>query len=112
MWIQEVSPGGGAVSTGASGRFQGEISKDGSTITYTLSYSSLEGDVRDAREVMGGRHSEPLRSRAHSDGTGGARAPTPGASADARSSRRGRPHVREKTADARDHETARARVPH
>ena len=45
MWIQEVSPGGGAVSTGASGRFRGEISKDGSTITYTLSYSGLEGTV-------------------------------------------------------------------
>src|SRR5439155_7639674 len=48
MWIQEVSPGGGAVSTGASGRFRGEISKDGSTITYTLSYSGLEGTVAQA----------------------------------------------------------------
>jgi len=54
----------------------------------------------------------PLRSRAHSDGSGGARAATPGASADARSSRRGRPHVREKTADPRDHETARGLVSH
>jgi len=48
MWIQEVSPGGGAVSTGASGRFRGEISKDGSTITYTLSYAGLEGTVAQA----------------------------------------------------------------
>ena len=48
MWIQEVSPGGGAVSTGASGRFRGEISKDGRTITYTLSYSGLEGTVAQA----------------------------------------------------------------
>ncbi|MGH7166309.1 MAG: CHRD domain-containing protein [Nitrospiraceae bacterium] len=40
--IQEVP----AVSTGASGRFRGEISEDGSSIMYTLSYSGLEGAVR------------------------------------------------------------------
>jgi CHRD domain len=35
-----------ATSTGASGSFLVEISKDGSSMTYTLSYSGLEGDVR------------------------------------------------------------------
>jgi len=40
--IQEVP----SVSTGASGRFRGEISEDGSSITYRLNYSGLEGDVR------------------------------------------------------------------
>lgn len=37
-----------ATSTGASGRFRVEISEDGSSMTYTLSYSDLEGNVRQA----------------------------------------------------------------
>jgi hypothetical protein len=42
-----------AVSTGASGEFFARISKDGSTITYGLSYSGLEGDVRQAHIHFG-----------------------------------------------------------
>src|SRR5438552_11801308 len=45
LLFRRSRPAAGAVSTGASGRFRGEISKDGSTITYTLSYSGLEGTV-------------------------------------------------------------------
>lgn len=37
-----------AVSTEASGRFKGEISKDGSSMMYTLRYSGLEDNVRQA----------------------------------------------------------------
>jgi hypothetical protein len=49
-----------AVSTGASGEFKAKISKDESSIEYELSYSGLEGDVRQAhihfaqRGVAGG----------------------------------------------------------
>ena len=45
LLFRRSRPAAGAVSTGASGRFRGEISKDGSTIAYTLSYSGLEGTV-------------------------------------------------------------------
>ncbi len=44
-----------AVSTGASGSFQGEISEDGTNITYTLSYTGLEGNVRQAHIHLGQR---------------------------------------------------------
>ena len=44
-----------AISTGASGSFRGEISSDGTQITYTLSYSGLEGDVRQAHIHLGQR---------------------------------------------------------
>jgi hypothetical protein len=44
-----------AISTGASGGFQGEISADGTSITYTLSYTGLEGDVRQAHIHLGQR---------------------------------------------------------
>ena len=44
-----------AISTGASGSFRGEISGDGTTITYTLSYTGLEGDVRQAHIHLGQR---------------------------------------------------------
>jgi CHRD domain len=37
-----------ATSTRASGRFRVEISEDGSSMTYTLNYSNLEGDIRQA----------------------------------------------------------------
>ena len=47
--------GAGAVSTGASGSFEGEISRDGTSITYTLSYTGLEGDVRQAHIHLGQR---------------------------------------------------------
>jgi len=47
--------GAGAVSTGASGSFSGEISSDGTSITYTLSYTGLEGDVRQAHIHLGQR---------------------------------------------------------
>ena len=47
----EVPP----VSTTASGSFRGEISDDGATITYSLSYSGLEGDVRQAHIHFGQR---------------------------------------------------------
>lgn len=55
--FQEVNApaGAGAVSTGASGSFRGEISKDGLSIEYTLSYSGLEGDVRQAHIHLGQR---------------------------------------------------------
>ena len=42
--IEEVP----ATSTRASGRFRVEISEDGSSMTYTLNYSHLEGDIRQA----------------------------------------------------------------
>ncbi len=47
--------GAGAVSTGASGSFQGEISSDGTSITYTLSYTGLEGTVQQAHIHLGQR---------------------------------------------------------
>jgi len=47
--------GAGAVSTGASGSFQGEISEDGTNITYTLSYTGLEGTVQQAHIPLGQR---------------------------------------------------------
>jgi hypothetical protein len=62
--------------------------------------------------VMGGRHSKPLRSGAQRHGRGGSRAATPGAPTDARHPRGGRPPVHEKTADPRDHATARGLAPH
>jgi CHRD domain len=37
-----------ATSTRASGRFRVEISEDGSSMTYTLNYSNLEGEIRQA----------------------------------------------------------------
>src|SRR5213594_1866145 len=45
-----------SVSTVASGSFRGEISQDGTTITYTLSHSGLEGDVRQAHIHLAQRH--------------------------------------------------------
>jgi|SRR2546422_3279460 len=45
-----------AISSGASGRFSGEISKNGDSIAYTLSYSGLEGDVRQAHIHFGQRN--------------------------------------------------------
>jgi len=42
--IEEVP----STSTQASGRFRVEISEDGSSMTYTLNYSSLEGEIRQA----------------------------------------------------------------
>ena len=50
--FQEVPP----TSTTASGSFKGEISNDGTTITYSLSYSGLEGEVRQAHIHFGQRH--------------------------------------------------------
>jgi hypothetical protein len=50
--FQEVPP----VSTTASGSFKGEISNDGTSLSYTLSYSGLEGDVRQAHIHFGQRH--------------------------------------------------------
>ena len=37
-----------ATSTRASGSFRLEISQDGTSMTYTLNYSQLEGDIRQA----------------------------------------------------------------
>jgi hypothetical protein len=37
-----------ATSTRARGRFRVEISEDGTSMTYTLHYSELEGDIRQA----------------------------------------------------------------
>ena len=45
----------GSISTGASGSFRGEISQDGRSISYTLSYSGLEGDVRQSHIHLGQR---------------------------------------------------------
>lgn len=42
-----------AVSTAASGEFDARISKDGTQIDYELSYSGLEGDVRQAHIHFG-----------------------------------------------------------
>src|SRR5262245_27641054 len=42
--IEEVP----ATSTQASGRFLLDISQDGTSMTYTLNYSNLEGDIRQA----------------------------------------------------------------
>ncbi len=55
--FQEVAStvGAGAVSTGASGSFSGEISGDGTTIEFTLSYSGLEGTVQQAHIHLGQR---------------------------------------------------------
>ncbi|MGH7304396.1 MAG: CHRD domain-containing protein [Candidatus Rokuibacteriota bacterium] len=50
--FQEVPP----VSTTASGSFKGEISDDGLSIEYSLSYSGLEGVVRQAHIHFGQRH--------------------------------------------------------
>jgi len=44
-----------AVSTAANGRFRGEVSEDGDSITYTLSYSAIEGDIRQAHIHFGQR---------------------------------------------------------
>src|SRR5262245_18284295 len=44
-----------ATSTGASGKFRMEIGDGGTSITYTLSYSGLEGDVRQAHIHFGQR---------------------------------------------------------
>lgn len=44
-----------ATSTGASGKFQVEIGGGGTSITYTLSYSGLEGGVRQAHIHFGQR---------------------------------------------------------
>jgi hypothetical protein len=46
---QEVLP----VSTGASGEFKAKVSKDETSIEYTLSYSGLEGEVRQAHIHFG-----------------------------------------------------------
>lgn len=37
-----------SISTAASGEFRATLSQDGTTLTYQLSYSGLEGDVRQA----------------------------------------------------------------
>jgi hypothetical protein len=42
-----------ATSTRASGRFRVEISQDGTSMAYTLNYSDLEGDVRQAHIHFG-----------------------------------------------------------
>lgn len=44
-----------ATSTGARGKVRMEISEGGTSITYTLSYSGLEGDVRQAHIHFGQR---------------------------------------------------------
>ena|SRR2546425_1378424 len=44
-----------AISSGASGKFRGEISSNGDSITYTLSYSGLEGTVTQAHIHFGQR---------------------------------------------------------
>ena len=44
-----------ATSTGASGSFRGQISADETTITYILSYSGLEGEVRQSHIHFGQR---------------------------------------------------------
>ncbi|PYO03382.1 MAG: hypothetical protein DMD91_01390, partial [Candidatus Rokuibacteriota bacterium] len=44
-----------AISTGASGSFRGTISSDGTSVTYTLSYTGLEGEVRQAHIHLGQR---------------------------------------------------------
>ena len=47
--------GTGSVSTPASGSFRGQISSDELSIGYTLSYSGLEGDVRQSHIHLGQR---------------------------------------------------------
>ena len=44
-----------AISTGANGRFSGEIDRHDTSIAYELSYSGLEGDVRQAHIHFGQR---------------------------------------------------------
>jgi hypothetical protein len=44
-----------ATSTRARGRFRLEISEDGTSMTYTLNYSDLEGDIRQAHIHFGQR---------------------------------------------------------
>ena len=44
-----------ALSTTGSGRFEARIDDDNQEITYTLSYSELEGDVTQAHIHLGGR---------------------------------------------------------
>jgi len=44
-----------ATSTGASGKFRMEIGEGGTSITYTLNYSGLEGGVRQAHIHFGQR---------------------------------------------------------
>ena len=44
-----------AISSGASGRFSGEIDRHDTSIAYELSYSGLEGDVRQAHIHFGQR---------------------------------------------------------
>jgi hypothetical protein len=44
-----------AVSTVATGGFRGEISQDSTSISFTLSYSGLEGDVTQAHIHLGQR---------------------------------------------------------
>jgi hypothetical protein len=57
MFGHEETP---SVSTGASGRFDAQVSADGNSVSYTLSYSALEGTVTQAhihygdRDVNGG----------------------------------------------------------
>jgi len=42
-----------AISTTASGTFDGEVSSDQTSIAYVLSYAGLEGDVRQAHIHLG-----------------------------------------------------------
>jgi hypothetical protein len=52
----EVGTGIGAVSTVADGSFHAMLSQDGTTISYRLRYSDLEGDITQAHIHVGQVH--------------------------------------------------------
>lgn len=54
--INEVGTGIGAVSTVASGSFRATVSEDGTTISYRLRYSNLEGDITQSHIHVGQFH--------------------------------------------------------
>ncbi len=54
--INEVGTGIGAVSTTASGSFRATLSEDGTTISYRLRYTGLEGDITQAHIHVGQFH--------------------------------------------------------
>jgi hypothetical protein len=54
--VNEVGSGFGAVSTVAKGSFRATLSQDGTTISYRLRYSDLEGDITQAHIHVGQFH--------------------------------------------------------
>ena len=56
LGINEVAAGVGAVSTAATGSFRATLSKDGTSISYRLQYSDLEGDITQAHIHVGQTH--------------------------------------------------------